>query len=69
MNILFTHTHIVTNIKEDFQLKMKVSTPEISWHEREPVYSCAYHPTKANVFGTAGVTGVIRVNNCGFYRL
>lgn len=42
---------------------MKVYTPEISWHERDPIYTSAFHPVKINKFVTAGVTGTIRVNN------
>ena len=40
---------------------MKVFTPEISWHERDPIYTCAFHPIQTKKFATAGVTGVIRV--------
>jgi len=40
---------------------MKVITPEISWHERDPIYTCAFHPKQTRKFATAGVTGVIRV--------
>lgn len=40
---------------------MKILTPEISWHERDPIYSCAFNPTRTNVYGTAGVTGIIRL--------
>ena len=50
---------------------MKVYTPEISWHERDPIYTCAYHPIKKNKLATSGVTGCIRVNdhliNISFY--
>ena len=41
---------------------MKINTPEISWHERDPLYSCAFHPIRKNLFATAGVTGVVRVS-------
>jgi len=40
---------------------MKVYTPEISWHERDPIYTSAFHPVKINKFVTAGVTGTIRL--------
>ncbi len=40
---------------------MKVFIPEISWHERDPVYTCAFHPITSNKFATASVTGTIRV--------
>lgn len=40
---------------------MKVFTPEISWHERDPIYTCAFSPTNERKFATAGVTGVIRL--------
>ena len=40
---------------------MKVFTPEISWHERDPIYTCAFHPAKKSKFATAGVTGEIRL--------
>ena len=42
---------------------MKVYTPEISWHERDPIYTCSFHPFQINKFATSGVTGVIRVWN------
>jgi hypothetical protein len=42
---------------------MKVFTPEISWHERDPIYTCDFHPKIKNKFVTAGVTGIIRVEN------
>lgn len=40
---------------------MKVYTPEISWHERDPIYTCAFHPNKKNKLATSGVTGCIRL--------
>jgi hypothetical protein len=40
---------------------MKVFTPEISWHERDPIYTCAFNPIKNRKFATAGVTGEVRV--------
>ncbi len=40
---------------------MKVFTPEISWHERDPIYTCDFNPIKNRKFATAGVTGEIRV--------
>ncbi len=40
---------------------MKVITPEISWHERDPIYTCAFHPIRNQKFATAGVTGIVRV--------
>ena len=40
---------------------MKVFIPEISWHERDPVYTCAFHPVAQNKFATASVTGTIRL--------
>lgn len=44
---------------------MKVYTPEISWHERDPIYTCAYHPIKKNKLATSGVTGCIRLWEIG----
>ncbi len=41
---------------------MKVYTPEISWHERDPIYTCHFHPTIKNKLATSGVTGIIRVS-------
>lgn len=40
---------------------MKFYTPEISWHERDPIYTCDFHPTISNKVATAGVSGEIRV--------
>ena len=40
---------------------MKFFTPEISWHEREPIYTCAFSPAVENRFATGAVTGEIRV--------
>ncbi|CAF0976061.1 unnamed protein product [Brachionus calyciflorus] len=40
---------------------MKFYTPEISWHERDPIYTCDFHPVVKNKFATAGVTGEIRL--------
>lgn len=42
---------------------MKVYTPEISWHERDPIYTCHFHPKLNNKVATSGVTGVIRVRH------
>lgn len=44
---------------------MKVYTPEISWHERDPIYTCAYHPINPNKLATSGVTGCIRLWEIG----
>ena len=40
---------------------MKIITPEIYWHERDPIYTCAFNPVRKNFLATAGVTGVVRV--------
>lgn len=40
---------------------MKVYTPEISWHERDPIYTCHFHPVDKNKLATSGVSGVIRL--------
>ena len=45
---------------------MKIITPEISWHERDPIYTCAFHPIRKNLLATAGVTGIVRVSFFGF---
>lgn len=44
---------------------MKVYTPEISWHERDPIYTCAFHPLNKNKLATSGVTGCIRLWEIG----
>lgn len=44
---------------------MKVYTPEISWHERDPIYTCHFHPKLKNKIATSGVTGVIRLWEIG----
>lgn len=44
---------------------MKVYTPEISWHERDPIYTCAFHPIKKKKLATSGVTGCIRLWEVG----
>lgn len=41
---------------------MKFYTPEISWHERDPIYTCDFHPKIPNKVATAGVSGEIRVD-------
>ncbi|KAL5010500.1 hypothetical protein ScPMuIL_012805 [Solemya velum] len=43
--------------------KMKVSTPEISWHERDPVYSVDFQPGVHNInrLATAGVDKLVRI--------
>jgi hypothetical protein len=60
-----TRTPNSSNTKNSVNLKiekkMKFSTPEISWHERDPIYTIAFHSLRDNVIATAGVTGVIRV--------
>lgn len=45
---------------------MKVTTPEISWHERDPIYSIDYQPGKRKVkrIATTGVDKFIRVSHC-----
>ena len=53
---------------------MRVFTPEISWHERDPIYTCAFNPVQTKKFATAGVTGVIRVKKrptilCSSFKL
>ncbi|XP_062599442.1 chromatin assembly factor 1 subunit B-like [Saccostrea cucullata] len=42
---------------------MKVTTPEISWHERDPVYSADFQPGKHNIqrIVTAGVDKYARI--------
>lgn len=43
--------------------KMKVTTPEISWHERDPVYSADFQPGTRSIqrIVTAGVDKYARV--------
>ncbi|GAB1597834.1 chromatin assembly factor 1 subunit B-like, partial [Argonauta hians] len=43
--------------------KMKVVTPEISWHERDPVYSVDFQPGNHNIrrLATAGVDKFVRI--------
>ncbi|KAK3585670.1 hypothetical protein CHS0354_020236 [Potamilus streckersoni] len=42
---------------------MKVSTPEISWHERDPVYSVDFQPGKRSIqrLATGGVDKYVRI--------
>ena len=43
---------------------MKVTTPEISWHERDPIYSVDFQPGNRKVkrIATTGVDKFIRVS-------
>lgn len=40
---------------------MRIYLPEISWHDRDPIYSCAFHPVDVFKFATCGVSKQIRI--------
>lgn len=42
---------------------MKVTTPEISWHERDPIYSVDFQPGKWSIqrIASGGVDKIVRV--------
>ena len=62
---------IVFIIKHLGHRKMKVVTPEISWHDRDPVYSVDFQPgqTKMKRLATAGVDKFVRVSIANIYLL
>lgn len=50
---------------------MKVTTPEISWHERDPIYSVDFQPGNRKVkrIATTGVDKFIRVSIMSIRKL
>jgi chromatin assembly factor 1 subunit B len=44
---------------------MKVTTPEISWHERDPIYSVDFQPGNRKIkrIATTGVDKFVRVRD------
>jgi hypothetical protein len=64
MNLLFQELQSIIFVFNCFQLKMKVTTPEISWHERDPIYSVDIQPGNRSVrrLVSGGVDKFVRVS-------
>lgn len=52
----------------DFSFQMKVVTPEISWHERDPIYAVDFQPGNHPIqrLATSGVDKFVRVGSFSY---
>ncbi|KAI0981668.1 hypothetical protein GJ496_004799 [Pomphorhynchus laevis] len=53
--------HQLANNSRRTSVSMRIYLPEISWHDREPIYSCSFNPADPSKFATCGVGRQIRL--------